>query len=99
MTPSHRPPSYVNLPSTATLEDVMGMSSAKKGGMKKAAVHRVGPRRQLEGRHVDGRPLGVALQAVLKDGSSLHRLVAVLKPLQPAKGAPVGARCLAAACG
>jgi len=67
----------------------VGISSTKKGGMKKAAAHRVGPRRQLQGRHVDGNPLGLTLQAVLKDGSSLHRLVAVLKPLQPSRGAQV----------
>ena len=75
----------------------MGISDSKKGGMKKAHTHSIGPRRQLQARHPDGRPLLISLQAVPKDGSSLARLVALIKPVTPAKGSPVrvsGARML-----
>ena len=67
----------------------MGLSTAKKGGIRKAS-NRVGPRRQMHARHPDGRPLSITLQAVLKDGTSMQRLVAVVKAHQPVKGNPVG---------
>lgn len=69
----------------------MGITSTKKGGMKKSHAHRVGPVHQLQGVHADGRTVGVSLQAVLKDGSSMNRLSAVVKLTQPSKGAPVSA--------
>jgi hypothetical protein len=79
----------VSLSSSTSLEDIMGISSAKKGGMKKAQTHRVGPTRQLQARHSDGRAMAVSLQAVLKDGSSMARLVVTLKPHLPSRSAPV----------
>lgn len=81
-------PRYVNLPATSSLEDIMGLGATKKGGIKKAAVHKVGPRRQVQGRHADGRGLSLSMQAVLKDGG-MGRLVVSLKPLAPVHGEPV----------
>ena len=83
-------PRYVALPASTQLEDLVGITAAKKGGMKKAHAHRVGPVRQLQGLHTDGRALSISLQAVLKDGSSTSRLVAVVKASQPVKGTQVG---------
>lgn len=67
----------------------MGITATKKGGMKKTHAHKVGPIRHLQGLHTDGRSLGVSLQAVLKDGSSTGRLVAIVKASQPCKGVQV----------
>jgi hypothetical protein len=38
------------------------MAGQKRGGMKKAHLSRVGPRRTLTGVHADGRPLSVSFQ-------------------------------------
>lgn len=67
----------------------MGLGGPKKGGIKKAAMHRVGPRHTLAARHPDGRALSVTLQAVVKDTTGPQRLVASIKVAQAAKGAQV----------
>lgn len=71
----------------------MGMGGPKKGGIKKAAMHRVGPRRTLAARHPDCRSLTVTLQAVVKDATGPQRLVASVKVAQAAQGAQVRGAC------
>jgi hypothetical protein len=51
----------------------MGHTGQKKGGMKQAHVHKVGPKKTLTGRHADGGTLSISFQAVLKDGSNQQR--------------------------
>lgn len=88
--------SYVRVPDGAALEDLLELRSAKRGGIKRAAVHKVGPAREVRGRHPDGREFALSLQVALKDGAVAGpaRGVAVIKPLRPAKGDPVSLRAL-----
>ena len=68
--PSHR---LLGLPAGTSLDDLMGYSGTKKGGMKQAHVHKVGPKKTMQGRHADGGALSISFQASLKDGSNQQR--------------------------
>ena len=45
-----------------TLDDLMGFSSQRKGGMKKAHITKVGPKKTFDAVHADGRAMQVSLQ-------------------------------------
>jgi hypothetical protein len=45
-----------------SLDDLMGFSTQKKGGMKKAHATKVGPKKTFDAVHADGRAMQVTLQ-------------------------------------
>lgn len=47
-------------PGSQTLEELMGFS--KRGGMKKAHIHKIGPLKTFGAVHADGRKLAISLQ-------------------------------------
>ncbi|GIL43455.1 hypothetical protein Vafri_932 [Volvox africanus] len=61
--------------------------TAKRGGLKTTAkeANKIGTLREVTGRHSDGEPLELTLQAVVKE-STPSRTYVVLKPRKPSKG-------------
>ncbi|GIL99026.1 hypothetical protein Vretimale_4267, partial [Volvox reticuliferus] len=61
--------------------------TAKRGGLKTTAkeANKIGTLREVTGRHSDGEPLELNLQAVVKE-STPSRTYVVLKPRKPSKG-------------
>lgn len=60
---------WLNLRSDTQLEDLLGSSLQRRGGMKGAATSsKVGPRKHVAGMHMDKRPVSVCLQVRRRAG-------------------------------